>query len=95
MTRDARFGLAVIAVTVAVFTAHSTRGYLLVDACLDAGGRYVADPPRCEVGATARPLGDLRQRRGALALAIVPAALLGGCVYLVGRAALGRTGRAR
>lgn len=92
MHRDHRVGLLLIALSVVAFTAHSTRGYLLVDACRDAGGRYLREPPRCEVGgAGARRLGTLPQRRGAWLLTLGPACLAGGAVYALGRAALRRT----
>lgn len=92
MSRQQRVGLLLIALSVVVFTAHSTHAFLLVDACLDAGGRYLSGPPRCDLdGATA--LGRVPQRSGSWLLALVPAGLAGCLVYLVGRAALGRAAR--
>ena len=93
MTRDQRIGLLLIALTVVVFMAHSTHGFLLVDACLDAGGRYLSEPPRCDFGATTERLDRVPQRAGAWLLALVPASLLGALVYAVGRFALRRVSR--
>ena len=93
MNRNQRFGLLMIALTVVVFTAHSTNSFLVIDACLDAGGRYLSEPPRCDFGGTVRKLGSLPRRGGAWLLALGPAALLGCLVYLTGRAALRRASR--
>ena len=53
VNRDQRVGLLLITLSVVAFTAHSTHGFLLVDACLDAGGRYLSGPPRCDFGGAA------------------------------------------
>ena len=91
MNRDQRVGLLLITLSVVAFTAHSTHGFLLVDACLDAGGRYLSGPPRCDFGGPAtEALDRVPQRRGAWLLALAPASLLGVLVYVIGRAALRR-----
>jgi hypothetical protein len=94
VNRNQRFGLLMIALTVVVFTAHSTQSFLLIDACLDAGGRYLSGPPRCDFGGgAARKLASLPRRSGAWLLALGPAAMLGYVVYVAGRAALRRASR--
>ena len=93
VSRNQRFGLLMIALTIFVFTAHSTNSYLVIDACLDAGGRYLSNPPRCALVSGTRRLGTLPERRGAWLLAVGPAALLGCVVYATGRAALRRASR--
>ena len=90
MNRNQRFGLLMIALTVFVFTAHSTKSYLLIDACLDAGGRYLSGPPRCDFGGAVRKLASLPERDGGWLLTFVPAGLAAYVVYVTGRAALRR-----
>jgi hypothetical protein len=94
VNRDQRFGLLLIALTVVVFMAHSAHAFLLIDACVDAGGRYLSGPPRCDLGGvTAQALDRVPQRGGAWLLALVPATLVGVLVYAIGRAALRRAAR--
>ncbi|MGZ8378282.1 MAG: hypothetical protein ACXWZS_10485 [Gemmatirosa sp.] len=94
--RNQRFGLLLIALSVVAFTAHSTHAGLLIDACLDAGGRYLSAPPRCDLGgAAAGALSRVPQRDGAWLIALVPASLAGALVYLIGGAALRRVARRR
>ncbi len=87
--RGRRGALLVLALGVAAVAAHSTRAYLLVDACRRAGGRYLADPPRCaRAGAGVRPLADVPGRPGAWLLVLGPAGAAGALVYAVGALAL-------
>jgi len=93
--RSARSGLGILALGVVAVTAQSTHAFLLIDRCLDAGGRYLSGPPRCALaGNVTRPLGALPSRTGEWMLALGPACLAGGLVYGMGRVLLRRGSRA-
>lgn len=89
-----RYALAVLALGVVAVTAHSVHAFFLVDACVGAGGRYLTDPPRCDVGGeVVRALGGFPKRRGWWAYVLVPSALAGALVFMLGRAMLRRVAR--
>jgi hypothetical protein len=94
MSRAQRSALVVLAVAVAAIAAQSVHAFFLVDACVDAGGRYLRDPPRCEVApGVRRALTALPRRAGWWAFVVVPALAVGGLVYVAGRAVLARAPR--
>jgi hypothetical protein len=76
----------VIAAIVTAISAQSIHAFVLVDACQDAGGRYLGDPPRCEIAAGRfRRLRDLPRPSGWWLAVFGPALLAGGIAYGVGR----------
>lgn len=90
-SRGRRSALLVITTAVAVITARSVHLSGLVDACRDAGGRYLTEPARCELaGGTARALTALPRRPGWWLPVAGSALAAGALAYGVGRA-LART----
>jgi hypothetical protein len=84
--RGLRSGVVVLAFVVAAVAARSAHAYFLVDACLEAGGRYLTDPARCEfAGAVVRPLAELPRRPGWWLLVLGPAGAVGALVFGIGR----------
>jgi hypothetical protein len=95
VSRAHRSALLVIAAIVTAISAQSIHAFFLVDACLDAGGRYLGDPPRCEVGeGRFRRLRELPRRPGWWIAVFGPALLAGGIAYGVGRVVVRQARRA-
>lgn len=85
--RGRRSALLVIAAFVGAIAARSVRVSTLVDACADAGGRYRADPARCELApGTSRALTALPRRPGWWVPVAGSAVVAGALAYGVGRA---------
>jgi hypothetical protein len=82
-------------VAVAVITARSVHLSGLIDACREAGGRYLTEPARCELaGGTARALTAVPRRPGWWLPSAASALGAGALAFGVGRALLTRTSRA-
>ena len=93
--RGRRSALLVIAAFVGAVAARSVHVSVLIDACLDAGGRYLTDPARCDVAAgAARALTDMPQRPGWWVMVAASGLAAGALAFVVGRALLARTMRA-
>ena len=84
--RGRRSALLVIAAFVGAVAARSVHVSTLIDACLDAGGRYQRDPARCELAAgTARALTDMPHRPGWWVMVAASGLVAGALAYGVGR----------
>lgn len=93
--RGRRSALLVIAAFVGAVAARSVHVSTLIDACLDAGGRYLPDPARCQVAVdTARALTAMPRRPGWWLLVAGSGLAAGALAFLVGRALLARSMRA-
>ena len=87
LARVRRSALLFIAVFVGAIAARSVHVSVLIDACLDAGGRYLREPTRCEVdGGRARALTAMPRRPGWWIPVAGSGLAAGALAYGVGRA---------
>ena len=90
--RVRRSALLFIAAFVGAIAARSVHVSVLIDACLDAGGRYLRDPARCDVDAgRAQALSAMPRRSGWWVMVAASGLAAGGLAYGVGRTVLART----
>ena len=85
--RGRRSALVFITTAVGAIAARSVHVSALIDACADAGGRYRADPARCELGAGRTRALTAMPRRPGWWIPVAGSALVAGALaYGVGRA---------
>ncbi|GLC23519.1 hypothetical protein [Roseisolibacter agri] len=78
-----------IAVFVGAIAARSVHVSVLIDACLDAGGRYLTEPARCEIATGAARALTAMPRRSGWWLPVAGSGLAAGALaYGVGRVLL-------